>query len=218
MNEKLIELLTSTEGMSYSRMIFAIGMSSMISIYIFFVYRVITKSAFFSKSYNITMALMSVITTGIIIAMQSNLVISLGMVGALSIVRFRTAIKDPMDLLFLFWSIGVGIICGSQLYGLAILLSIVVSFLLLALDYLPISKAPYLLILNYEDRNNENEIIEIVSRHARNHKVKSRNMTSRGVDMIIELRTNQERKLIDQIFDAGYHNVSLLSHDGETRF
>ncbi len=90
------------------------------------------------------MAMMSVITTGIILGMQSSLVISLGMVGALSIVRFRTAIKDRMDLLFLFWSIGEGIICGAGLYGLAIILCVVVTLGILILDKFPIKKAPYL--------------------------------------------------------------------------
>ena len=111
MKEKLINLLLASSQVSYKQMVFALFICCIIAAYIFVVYRVVTKTVFYSKTFNITMAIMSVITTGIILGMQSSLVISLGMVGALSIVRFRTAIKDPMDLLFLFWSIGEGIIC-----------------------------------------------------------------------------------------------------------
>lgn len=217
MNTRLLELLTNTAGMSYNRMIFALALSALISIYIFFVYRVITKNAFYSKSYNMTMALMSIITTGIVIAMQSNLVISLGMVGALSIVRFRTAVKDPMDLLFIFWSVGVGIICGSQLYGLAVVLSAMISVLLFLLEYVPIKKPPYLLIINSIHRNEE-DIVEMVSKYAKGFKIKSRNMTSRGMDLIIELRTNQEKEMLKSIQGMGVEKISLISHDGETRF
>ena len=94
------------------------------------------------------MSIISVITAGIILAMQSSIVISLGMVGALSIVRFRTAIKDPMDLLFLFWSIGTGIICGAGLYKVAIFLAVLVTVGICLLDMLPARKSPYLLIVN----------------------------------------------------------------------
>lgn len=219
MAERLIELITFSEGLSYQRMMFALLVSFVISIYIFFVYRVLTKSVFYSKSYNITMAGMVVITTAIIVAMQSSLVISLGMVGALSIVRFRTAIKDPMDLLFLFWSIGVGIITGTQLYLLAIVVSAAVTILLLLLDHVPITKAPFLLVINTEDTALEPRVLEIVNRYAKKPAVKSRNINKRGLDMIIELRTEQPTELVQDISsNLSVANVSLLSHDGETRF
>ncbi len=219
MATKLINLLTATEGLSYERMILALLISGFISIYIFFVYRVITKSAFYSKSYNLTMAGMAIITTAIIVAMQSNLVVSLGMVGALSIVRFRTAIKDPLDLLFLFWSIGIGIITGTELYLLAFILSGMVTILLLTLDFIPIKNTPFLLVVNTKDRELEPQILEIVNSYSKNAIVKSRNMTKRGLDVIIELRTSEPNKLIHDISSISEtENVSLLSHDGETRF
>ena len=104
---------------------------------------------------------MSVITAAIILAMQSNLVISLGMVGALSIVRFRTAIKDPMDLVFLFWSISIGIICGAGLYEVALLTCLVVTILILVLENLPASRAPgHPLYRNHELRLRRNQRTE----------------------------------------------------------
>ena len=165
------------------------------------------------------MAGMAIITTAIIVAMQSSLVVSLGMVGALSIVRFRTAIKDPLDLLFLFWSIGIGIITGTELYLLAVILSAAVTLLLLTLDYIPVKKAPYLLVLNTTDSQLEEKALAIVARYSKNHQVKSRNINKRGLDMIIELRTSEPNKLVQEMnSNLDVENVSLLSHDGETRF
>lgn len=219
MNTGLIDLLTSTSGMSYKRMVLALLVSCIISGYIFFVYRVVTKNAFYSKSFNITMAIMGIITTGIIIAMQSNLIISLGMVGALSIVRFRTAIKDPMDLLFLFWSIGIGLICGTELFGLAIIVTVIVSLAILLLDHMPIKRAPYLLVVNSDVYDVEDKVIDIVKNHSKGYKVKSRNITKRGFDMIIELRTPSGKEMVSELQSIiSLKNISLLSHDGETRF
>ena len=104
------------------------------------------------------MALVAVITSAIILAMQSSIVISLGMVGALSIVRFRTAIKDPMDLLFLFWSIGTGIICGAGLYKVAVILAVMVTVGILILDMLPVRISPWLLIINADSGEREDEV------------------------------------------------------------
>lgn len=219
MNEGLIDLLTSSSGMSYSRMILALLVSLILSGYIFLIYRVVTKNAFYSKSFNITMAIMGIITTGIIIAMQSNLIISLGMVGALSIVRFRTAIKDPMDLLFLFWSIGIGLICGTELYGLALILTVIVSLAILIFDHMPIKKAPYLLVVNSDMYDVEEKVMEIVKNYSLGVKVKSRNITKRGFDMIIELRTRSGQEMVKELQNINsLRNISLLSHDGETRF
>lgn len=219
MPTNLIDLITFSEGLSYPRMIFALMFSFAAAIYIFFAYRVLTRSAFYSKSFNLTMAGMAVVTTAIIIAMQSSLIISLGMVGALSIVRFRTAVKDPMDLLFLFWSIGVGIICGTELYLLAIILSAAVTVLLLVLDHVPVKKPPFLLVVNSTDTSIEPQVVEIVNRYAKKPAIKSRNINKRGLDMILELRTDKPAELVRDITEAlSVENVSLLSHDGETRF
>lgn len=210
MPTNLIDLITFSEGLSYPRMIFALMFSFAAAIYIFFAYRVLTRSAFYSKSFNLTMAGMAVVTTAIIIAMQSSLIISLGMVGALSIVRFRTAVKDPMDLLFLFWSIGVGIICGTELYLLAIILSAAVTVLLLVLDHVPVKKPPFLLVVNSTDTSIEPQVVEIVNRYAKKPAIKSRNINKRGLDMILELRTDKPAELVRDITEALSVELSLI--------
>ena len=106
-------------------------MAAVLGIYIYFIYRIVTANTFYSKSFNTSLILMSVITAAIIIAIQSSVIVSLGMVGALSIVRFRTAVKEPLDLIFMFWSISIGIICGAGMVGLAFVLSLMASILVL---------------------------------------------------------------------------------------
>lgn len=194
-----------------------LAVTAILGIYIYMVYRMISRKAFYSKSFNISLVAMAMITAAIILAIQSSVVISLGMVGALSIVRFRTAVKDPMDLVFLFWSISVGIICGAGLYGMALMLSLCVTIVILLLDYLPTSSAPMLLVLNARDEKVEDEVTDIVSKYARHFRVKSRNLTKNGMDMVMELRIKKnEVEMVRAINElSGVDAVSLLSHDGE---
>lgn len=140
---------------SISRIAGALFITALFAFFIFQIYKLVKKSGFYSHTFNVSMAVISLVTAGIILAMQSNIVISLGMVGALSIVRFRTAVKDPMDLLFLFWSIGTGIICGAGLYKIAILLTLFVTIGMFLLEMLPKAKAPFLLIINLEGKEAE---------------------------------------------------------------
>lgn len=195
-----------------------IAVTAALGIYIYFVYRLVSRKAFYSKSFNISLVALAMITAAIILAIQSSVVISLGMVGALSIVRFRTAVKDPMDLVFLFWSISVGIICGAGLYGIGLMLSLCVTIVVLLLDYLPTANAPLLLVVNAQNSDSEEEVMEIVSRFARYSRIKSRNLTKSGMDMVVELRMKAgEADMVREINGlSGVDAVSLLSHDGET--
>ncbi|MEF2837258.1 MAG: DUF4956 domain-containing protein, partial [Oscillospiraceae bacterium] len=133
----------------------ALGIASLLALYIFLVYRVMTRKTFYSKSFSISLAGVTLITTALILTMQSSVVLSLGMVGALSIVRFRTAIKDPLDLMFLFWSISIGIICGAGLAQVAVILSVVLTLGIFILDRLPVARAPMILVVNARDLDAE---------------------------------------------------------------
>ena len=197
----------------------ALGVACLLALYIFFVYRVITRKTFYSKNFNITLAGITVITASLILTMQSSVVLSLGMVGALSIVRFRTAVKDPMDLMFLFWSISVGIICGAGLAQVAVILSVVITAGILILDRMPVAKAPMILVVNASDLDAEDAVAETVKKYTKLYQVKSRNMTTTTLDLVIELRTADGSKLVREIMALkGVCSVSLLSHDGEVTF
>lgn len=193
--------------------------ASLLALYIFVVYRVLTRKTFYSKSFNISLAGIALITAALILTIQSSIVVSLGMVGALSIVRFRTAIKDPMDLMFLFWSITVGIICGVGLAKIAVLLSLFLTVGILILDHLPVAKAPQILVVNASDIAAEDTVMEIVNKHARSCSVKSRNMTESSLDMVVELRTDAGSDLLQELLQLpAVRSASLLRHDGEVTF
>lgn len=197
----------------------ALGIACALALYIFFVYRVMTRKTFYSKSFNISLAGITVITTALILTMQSSVVLSLGMVGALSIVRFRTAIKDPMDLMFLFWSISVGIIAGAGLAQVAVILSVVVTVGVIILNQLPIARAPMILVVNAEKNDIEEKVLKTVEKHAKHFTVKSRNLTQSSLDLVVELRTDKSSSLVREVMEIeGVTSASLLSHDGEVTF
>ena len=186
--------------------------------YIFFCYRYMTRRVFYSKSFNKTLALMSLVTTGIVLSMQTSVFVSLGMVGALSIVRFRNVVKEPLDLFFLFWSISVGIICGTGLYKIALLLSLIVTVVLMLLDLVQTPRAPYLLIINAANISVATALDAVLKRYTKRYRIKSRTVSSRGVNLIIELHTKQENALVgDCSALEGVSSVSLMAHDGELR-
>ena len=198
-------------------LLFAVAL--ILALYIYYIYRILTRKTFYSKSFNISLVALTLITTAIIVTIQSSIVVSLGMVGALSIVRFRTAIKDPMDLIFLFWSISVGIICGARLYLIAILLCVILSIILFVLNTIPVVNAPQILVVNSSNTSIEENILNVVKQYTTSYKVKSRNMTADQLDMVIELRSKDDANLVKAVNAIeSVFNTSLLSHDGEVTF
>ena len=197
----------------------AMMVTCVLALYIFVVYRILTRKTFYSKNFNISLAGIALITSGIILTIQSSLVVSLGMVGALSIVRFRTAIKDPMDLMFLFWAIAVGIICGGGMAEIAIILSIIMTVGIIVLNGLPVAKAPLIFVVNASDLDAELIIMSTVKKYAKHATIKSRNMTKSSLDLIVELRTAEGSKLVREVLEIpSVMSASLLTHDGEVTF
>lgn len=208
----------SSSNISTTKTILTLGICFLIAVYIFFVYRYITRTTFYDKSFNVSMAIISVIVAGIIIAMQANLVISLGMVGALSIVRFRTAIKEPMDLLFLFWSIATGIMCGAGLYELSIIVALVCTVGILVLQVIPIRISPYLVIINASNKEAESEILETIRKYSPRYRIDSKNIRQQGLDLIIEIRAKEANRLVNELSEIkAVSTASLLYHDSSVK-
>ena len=206
-------------GLSTTNVVLRLGLSALMGVYIYFVYRITAKSGFYNRGFNKSLAVLSVITTGIILAMQINVIVSLGMVGALSIVRFRNAVKDSMDLAYLFWSISMGIIIGTGLLELALFVNLCVTALILLLDLLPAFRAPCILVVSAGRDTADDELMAAVKKHSGKVRVRSRNVSKRGVEWVIELWTKEEAALSDAVFDVqGVISANLLSHDGDIRF
>ena len=216
--KSFLEGFTSMD-ITTAKIVATLFVSALLALYVFAIYRLVTRKVFYSKNFNISLAAISIITAAIILAMQSNLVISLGMVGALSIVRFRTAIKDPMDLVFMFWSISIGIICGAGLYEVALVTSVAVTVFILVLDMIPVSKAPMMLVINSSQMDGEQQILDIVGKYSKSYKVKSRNLSKGRLDLVIELKVKEESALVSEVAALdGMLSASMISHDGEVTF
>lgn len=213
------ESLGGGTNLSAASIVLVIVIACLIGIYIYAVYKLTSKSAFYSKDLNVTMAGLPLIVAAIMIAMQSNLLVSLGMVGALSIVRFRNAVKNPLDLLYMFWSISAGIIVGVGLYILAFVLCIIMTILLLVLDMVPNAKAPDLLVLRGDAAGIDyGKLEDILKKCCKNHKEKSRTIKNGEAELIIEVKLSGKEDLLQQLNDTKeFTQINCISHDGECR-
>lgn len=190
-------------------------LATLVSLYIFCFYRWFARNTFYDRNFNLSLIGMSVLSSAVLLTVQSSIVVSVGMVGALSIVRFRTAVKDPMDLVFLFWSIVSGIICGAGFALIAVLASLVLSLLLLAVIKLPQANPTQLLVINASAKELLDPIGEILNAHCSKVRICSRNITGHGVNLSAEIRTKEEATLIDALLGLeGVQSASLVAHNG----
>ncbi len=204
---------------SNSSMLFFMLVAAALGLYIFLVYRIVTKKSFYNKNFNLSLWVLTVVTAAIIITISSNIVLSLGMVGALSIVRYRTAIKDPMDLVFLFWSISTGIICGAGISIIAVELAVFITIGLFVLDKIPLPRPMKIMTVSATDSRCEEEIMEAMKTHCKHFKVKSRTVSNGMLNIVMEYNTTDEKACTAAIETIeSVTSVSTLSHDGEVTF
>lgn len=197
--------------------IVAIGISFIIGIFIYAVYKKTFTGVMYSRTFNISLIAMTMITSLIIQGVTSNIVLSLGMVGALSIVRFRTAIKDPIDIVFLFWSISAGILCGAGLIPLAVVGSIVLGIVLVATMNHITTDVPYLLIVKCNTNETEKEINSILNEQMKKYGIKSKTVSSNdGIEIVYEIRLKEQNTtFINRLSKLqGVYSAVMVSYDG----
>lgn len=199
------------------QMLITLALAFAIGVFIYVLYKRIFSGVLYSKSFNISLVGLSLITSLMIMAINSNLILSLGMVGALSIVRFRTPIKDPTDLIFLFWSVAVGIVTGAGFYTLAILSSIVIGLVLFIFMKKASFETPYLLVVHCEGDQAEKELYENINNMVKRHSVKQKTVTNDDIEITLELRlTNNEPRFVNHISEiTGVKNAVLISYNGD---
>lgn len=205
----------ATSELTVQTMFLCICLTAVISLYICVIYKLVNKNSFYNRSFQMSLFGLAIVTAAVILTIQSNIVVSLGMVGALSIVRFRTAIKDPMDLVFLFWSISVGIICGAGFAMIAVIGSAVLTIGIMLFSVLPGEKDTMILVVNSRVFN-EKKILSVVGHCCRSWKVRARNVSPNNINFAIEVRTDDVAKLMENLFDVEHvTGVSLVEHDGD---
>lgn len=201
--------------MDLKRILIALMCSFLMALYLFLIYRCFVRKSLYNINMNIAIVGMTVVTTAIMLTIQSNLILSLGMVGALSIVRYRAAVKDPMDLFFLFWSIACGIMCGARQYLLAAVVTFSLTVVIFILARFPSCKAPYVMVVN--GKGGLEEALEtIAKKYCSHYKIKSRNISEESERIILELRTKKAKELLEEVRQMGNGiKVSLLTYEGD---
>ena len=194
-----------------------LAVALLVGLFIFMIYKKTLTGVLYSDGFALTLVGLSLVTTLVIMAVTSNVVLSLGMVGALSIVRFRTAIKEPVEIVFLFWSLAVGIVIGAGMIPLAIIGSAIIGVILLLFANRKIRKQPYILVVSCKDEVAEQRITEILAKAVEYYTVKSKTVNAAGIEFTAELRTKDaETAFVNRITELeGVGNATLISYNGE---
>ena len=190
---------------------FAIGM------FIYFIYKKTYQGVMFNRQFGISLVALTMIATFIILAVTSNVVLSLGMVGALSIVRFRTAIKDPLDLVFLFWSVGAGIVLGACMYPLAVIGSLIVGLILFIFVRAKVSDSDYILVVECKDEAAEKRAEELIKTDVKKYSVKSKTVARGYIEVSYEVRlSGSDTEFVNKVSSAdGIDKAVLVSYNGD---
>lgn len=198
------------------RILLTMALAFVIGLFIFFVYRKTFAGVMYSRNFGVSLVMLTIITSFIILPITSNLTLSLGMVGALSIVRFRTAVKDPIDTIYMFWAIAAGITLGAKFFLPALLSTLVIGLLLLLLNGMRFrSTMPYLLVLRFDDgaAGHVNNLL----RRIPDINIKSKTVSEHGVEMTIELRLrDSDMQIVDRFLDIpGVFDATIVSYGGD---
>ncbi len=209
-----LETMTSV---SLLDMAIALVLAFGLGLFIFLVYKKTFNGVMYSSSFGVTLIALTMITTIVILAVTSNVVLSLGMVGALSIVRFRTAIKEPLDIAFLFWSIGVGIVLAAGMIPLAVIGSVIIGVILLVFVNKKSHTHPYIVVVRCENHNTETQVTGFLSEKTERSVIKSKSARKGEIELNMEIRLKDDNTdFINTIADMnGVHSAVLVSYNGD---
>ena len=209
--------LENVSSISIIDMLLTIVLSFGIGLFIFLIYKKTYRGVMYSASFGTTLIALTMITSIVILAVTSNVVLSLGMVGALSIVRFRAAIKDPMDIAFLFWAIGAGIILAAGMIPLAIIGSVCIGLILLVFVNQKSHSYPYMVVLNCINHDAEVNAKEFLAKNVTRTTVKSKSAVKGAIEMNIEVRLKEDdTDFINAISEIpGVNSAVIVSYNGD---
>jgi hypothetical protein len=195
--------------------IIALVVSFGLGLLIYFVYQKSFRGVIYNQAFSVSLAVLTILTTMITLAISSNIALSLGMVGALSIVRYRTAIKDPADIIFLFWAVGTGITVGAKLHYLAMVGALIVILMLFAIGRRTSANEVFILIVHYTGEDIATDLRRIL--HGKRYFIKSKIMRKENVELAVEVEVkNNNTTFIDAIKNiSSVSDVSLIQFSGE---
>lgn len=209
--------LERMNSVSLLDMIIALVLAFILGLLIMQVYKKTFKGVMYSEGFGVSLMALTLISTLIILAVTSNVILSLGMVGALSIVRFRSAIKEPLDIAFLFWAISVGIVLGAGLISLAVIGSIFIGVIMVLFVNKKTVDNPYILVVNCENDNSERRALDLISNSVKKYVVKSKTVSPMGgIEMSVEIKLKETTGFVNELSTVkGISNVVLVSYNGD---
>ena len=209
--------LENVTSVSILDMVIAMVLAFAIGMFIFLVYKKTYQGVMYSSSFGVTLVALCMITTLVILAVTSNVVLSLGMVGALSIVRFRTAIKEPLDIAFLFWSIAVGIVLAAGMIPLAVFGSVIIGIILLVFVNRKSHLVPYIVVVNCDGNDTEKKVTEFIKAKTQRLVVKSKSAQKGNLELNLEVRLKEDNTdFVNELADMdGVGSAVLVSYNGE---
>ncbi len=198
------------------KVIIALIMGFVVGVVIAFVYRKCYRGVLYSPTFAMTLMMLTLITTPVVMCIKSDIALSMGMVGALSIVRFRTAVKDPMDTAYMFWALTMGILLGAELYVIALVVVLGISVVLLLMTFVKFHNPnAYLLVLHYDEAA-EYDITQQLRRTVKQRRLRSKTMTRSGAEMTYEVRLDNKQDLVASMLNIdGVHDATLVSCQSE---
>ena len=199
------------------KVIIALLLGSLVGLIIAFVYRKCYRGVLYSPSFAMTLMMLTLITTPVVMCIKSDLSLSMGMVGALSIVRFRTAVKDPMDTAYMFWALTMGILLGAELYVIALVVVLGIAVVMFAMTFVKFRNPDaYLLVLHYDD-DAEPTIMQQLRRAVKQQRLRSKTVTRAGAEMTVEVRLGSRSDIVGHMLDInGVHDATLVACQNET--
>ena len=209
--------LENVTSVSLLDMVLALVLAFGVGMFIFFIYKKTYAGVMYSSSFGVTLVALTMITTLVILAVTSNVVLSLGMVGALSIVRFRTAIKEPMDIAFLFWAIAVGIVLAAGFIPLAVIGSVIIGIILLVFANRKSSANPYIVVLTCDGSESEKKATDFLAQQSKKCTVKSKTARKGAVELNLEIRLKDDNTdFINGVSKLpGVDSAVLVSYNGD---
>ena len=204
--------LSQFESLTPWKIIIGLVMGCIVGLVIAFVYRRCYRGVLYSPTFAMTLMMLTLITTPVVMCIKSDIALSMGMVGALSIVRFRTAVKDPMDTAYMFWALTMGILLGAELYIHALAVVLVIGLILMLMTFVRFRNPnSYLLVVHYDDYA-EQEITQLLRRTVRQRKLRSKTVTRSGAEMTVEVRLDSKQDLVSAVLNIeGVHDATLVA-------
>ena len=197
------------------KMVLALAMGFLVGLIIALVYRKAFRGVLYSPSFATTLIMLCMITTPVVMAIKSNVALSMGMVGALSIVRFRTAVKDPLDTAYMFWSLTMGILLGAELYTIALVVVAGISVAMLLLSFFRLRSPNTFLLVTHYDAAAEEDVMAFIKR-IKTQRLRSKTVTPGGIELTVEVQLRERFDVVNKLLDMeGVHNATLVACQSE---